>query len=288
MRFSYAESMCDPSHYIPLARACEESGWTSFIVPDSICYPQVSDTKYPYTPDGDRHFLEDKPFIEPFSLIPALAAVTTQLRFTTFVVKLPIRQPVLVAKSVASIAVLSGNRLGFGVGTSPWPEDFQVTGEDWHTRGQRMDEMIEIIRGLTAGGFYQYRGRHYEILSIKICPVPSGPVPILIGGHSEPALRRAARIGDGWMHAGSDDLEHMLRRLAVLRREYGREHTPFEIHVISLDAYNVDGIRRLEDLGVTDVIVGFRNPYYEPMDSQTLEEKLDLLRRYADAVIARV
>ncbi|HVO24627.1 MAG TPA: TIGR03619 family F420-dependent LLM class oxidoreductase [Candidatus Margulisiibacteriota bacterium] len=288
MRFSYAESMCDPSHYIPLARACEESGWTSFIVPDSICYPQVSDTKYPYTPDGDRHFLEDKPFIEPFSLIPALAAVTTQLRFTTFVVKLPIRQPVLVAKSVASIAVLSGNRFGFGVGTSPWPEDFQVTGEDWHTRGQRMDEMIEIIRGLTAGGFYQYRGRHYEILSIKICPVPSGPVPILIGGHSEPALRRAARIGDGWMHAGSDDLEHMLRRLAVLRREYGREHTPFEIHVISLDAYNVDGIRRLEDLGVTDVIVGFRNPYYEPMDSQTLEEKLDLLRRYADAVIARV
>src|SRR5215470_1575052 len=116
MRFSYAESMCDPTHYLPLARAAEESGWTSFIVPDSICYPQVSDTKYPYTPDGDRGFLEDKPFIEPFSLIPALAAVTTKLRFATFVVKLPIRHPVLVAKSVASIAVLSGNRLAFGVG----------------------------------------------------------------------------------------------------------------------------------------------------------------------------
>jgi len=288
MRFSYAESMCDPTHYLPLAKAAEEAGWTSFIVPDSICYPEVSDSKYPYTPDGARHFLEDKPFIEPFSLIPALAAVTTRLRFTTFVVKLPIRLPVLVAKSVSSIGVLSGNRFGFGVGTSPWPEDFQVTGQDWHSRGKRMDEMIEIIRGLMAGGFYQFHGRYYDIPSIKLCPVPTQPIPILIGGHAEPALRRAARSGDGWMHAGSDDLGHMIRRLTELRKECGRERTPFEIHVISLEAYNVDGVRRLEDLGVTDVIVGFRNPYYEAIDSQTLEQKIDLLQRYADTVIAKI
>ena len=287
MRFSYAESMCDPTQYLPLARAAEDCGWTSFIVPDSICYPEVSDSKYPYTPDGDRHFLEDKPFIEPFSLIPALAAVPTTLRFATFVVKLPIRQPVLVAKSVSSIAVLSNNRFGFGVGLSPWPEDFQVCGQDWHSRGKRMDEMIAIIRGLTAGGFYAFRGRYYDIPSIKLCPVPTAPIPILIGGHSEPALRRAARLADGWMHAGSDDLEQMMHRLTELRREYGREHTPFEIHVISLEAFNLDGIRRLEELGVTDVIVGFRNPYYEAIDSQTLQQKLDLMRQYADMVIAR-
>ena len=95
----YAESMCDPSHYLPLAIAAEQSGWTSFTVPDSICYPEVSDSKYPYTPDGNREFLDGKPFIEPFTLIPAMAAVTERLRFTTFVVKLPIRLPVLVAKS---------------------------------------------------------------------------------------------------------------------------------------------------------------------------------------------
>ena len=287
MRFSYAESMCDPAHYLPLARAADEAGWTSFIVPDSICYPEVSDSKYPYTPDGDRSFLEDKPFLEPFSLIPALAAVTARLRFSTFVVKLPIRHPVLVAKSVSSVAVLTGNRFAFGVGLSPWPEDFQVTGTDWRSRGKRMDEMIEIIRGLSKGGFYEFHGRHYEVPSIKICPVPSAPVPILIGGHSEAALRRAARLGDGWMHAGSGELEPMLRRLGELRREYGRDREPFEVHVISLDAYNLDGVRRLEDLGVTDVIVGFRNPYYEPIDSQTLEQKLDLLRDYADRVIAK-
>jgi hypothetical protein len=151
-----------------------------------------------------------------------------------------------------------------------------------------MDEMIAIIRGLTAGGFFSFRGRHYEIPSIKICPVPSSPIPILIGGHATPALRRAARIGDGWMHAGSDDLGQFITRLTELRREYGREHTPFEIHAISLDAYTVDGIHRLEDLGVTDVIVGFRNPYYEAIDSQSLQQKLDLLRGYADRVIAKV
>ncbi len=288
MRFSFAESMCDPSHYLPLAIAADQSGWTSMVVPDSICYPEVSDSKYPYTPDGNRHFLEDKPFLEPFTLIPAMGAVTERLRFTTFVVKLPIRHPTLVAKSVSSIAVLTGNRFGFGVGLSPWPEDFRVCGQEWSSRGKRMDEMIEIIRGLTGGGFYEFHGEHYDLESIKISPTPDQPIPILIGGHAEPALRRASRLGDGWMHAGSEPgtLEPMLARLSELRREYGRERLPFEVHVISLDAYTLDGIRRLEDLGVTDAIVGFRNAY--EADTLTLEQKTDSLRRYADDLIAKV
>ncbi|MFI5394027.1 MAG: TIGR03619 family F420-dependent LLM class oxidoreductase [Candidatus Binatia bacterium] len=287
MRFSFAESMCDPSQYLPLAVAADEVGYTSYVIPDSICYPEVSDSKYPYTPDGDRRFLDDRPFIEPFSLIPAMGAVTKRLRFTTFVVKLPIRHPVLVAKSASSVAVMTNNRFGFGVGLSPWPDDFAVCGQDWKTRGKRMDEMIDIIRGLTKGDFYEFHGKHYDIPSIKLCPVPTQPIPILIGGHSEPALRRAARIGDGWMHAGSDDLGVMLQRLAQLRKEYGRDREPFEIHVISFDAFTVDGVHQLEDLGITDVIVGFRNPYDRSSDSMTLTQKIDALRRYADDVIAK-
>ena len=288
MRFSYAESMCDPSHYLPLAIAAEQAGYTSFCVPDSIAYPRDSDSKYPYTPDGDRHFLEDRPFIEPFSLIPAMGAVTERLRFTTFVVKLPIRQPVLVAKSAASVAVLTNNRFGFGVGLSPWPEDYRICGQEWEARGTRMDEMIEIMRGLTKGGFFEFHGKHYDLPAVKICPVPTRPIPILIGGHSEAALRRAARLGDGWMHAGGDAaaLHGYLRRLAELRREYGRERQPFEVHVIALDAFTLDGVRRLEDLGVTDAIVGFRNAYEK--DTQTLAQKTEALRRFADAVVAKV
>jgi probable F420-dependent oxidoreductase len=289
MRFSYAESMIDPTFYVPLARAVEEAGYTSFVVPDSICYPEVSDSKYPYTPDGNREFLENKPFLEPFSLIPALGAVTTTLRFTTFVVKLPIRHPVLVAKSVTTVAVLTGNRFGFGIGLSPWPDDFRICGQPWPGRGTRMNEMIEIIRGLAAGGFFAFRGKHYDLESIKICPVPTEPIPILIGGHSEAALRRAARLGDGWMHAGGDPREfrRMLDRLQTLRREYGRDRERFEVHAISFDAYSVDGVHRLKDMGVTDLIVGFRSPYTIEQDSETLAQKVDALRRFADDVIAR-
>jgi probable F420-dependent oxidoreductase len=279
--------MCDPNQYLPLAIACEEAGWDGFVVPDSLCYPEVSDSKYPYTPDGSREFLEDKPFLEPFSLIPAMGAVTERLRFATFVLKLPIRNPVLVAKQATSVAVLTRNRLALGVGVSPWPEDFAVTGTDFATRGARMDEMIAIVRGLARGGWFEFHGEHYEIPSVKLCPTPARPIPILIGGHAEPALRRAARLGDGWMHAGGDaaELARLLSRLRALRREAGREREPFEIHVIALDAYTPDGVRRLEDQGVTDVIVGFRNAYEQ--DTQTLQHKLDALRDFAHRVIAK-
>ena len=285
MRFSFAESMCDPTQYLPLARAADEAGWSSFVVPDSICYPQVSDSKYPYTPDGDREFLEDKPFLEPFSLIPAMGAVTERLRFTTFVVKLPIRHPVLVAKQVASVAVLSKDRFSLGVGTSPWPDDFRLMGVPWEGRGKRTDEMITIIRGLLRGGFFSFDGEHFHLESHKICPVPASPVPILIGGHSEAALQRAAYLGDGWMHAGGkpDELARLLARLAELRRLAGREREPFEIHVISADAYSKDGLARLEDLGVTDVIVGFRDAY-QP-DTLTLDKKLSRIRRFGETMI---
>jgi probable F420-dependent oxidoreductase len=290
MRFSFADSMIDPALYLPLAKTVEEAGYTSMIVPDSICYPEVSDSKYPYTPDGSREFLEDKPFIEPFSLIPAMAAVTDRLRFTTFVVKLPIRHPVLVAKQASSVAVLSNNRFGFGVGISPWPEDYEFCDQPWARRGKRMNEMLEIIKGLTAGGYYAFEGEFYNLQSVKICPVPSEPIPLLIGGHVEAALKRAARLCDGWMHAGGDaeELDRLIVRLKELRAEYGREHEPFEIHVISMDAYSADGVRRLEDKGVTDVIVGFRDAYQMAQDTQTLQQKADALQWYANEVIAKV
>jgi probable F420-dependent oxidoreductase len=288
MRFTYAESMCAPDQLVPLALAAEEAGYTSMTVPDSICYPRESDTKYPYTGDGNREFLEGKPFIEPFVLVATLGAVTERLRFTTFVVKLAIRQPVLVAKQASSLAVMTGNRFGFGVGLSPWPEDFTVTGTEWRRRGKRMDEMIEIVRGLTAGGFYEFHGEFYDIPAVAMSPAPTRPIPILVGGHSDAALRRAARLGDGWMHGGgpNDDLDGLLATLRAHRAEYGREKQPFEIHVISLDGFTVDGARRLEDKGVTDTVVGFRNAY--ETDTMTLQQKLDALRAFADNVIAKV
>ncbi|KIA60769.1 TIGR03619 family F420-dependent LLM class oxidoreductase [Nocardia vulneris] len=289
MRFTYAETMTDPAYYVPLARAAEAAGYTSMAVADSIAYPRDSDAKYPYTPDGNREFLEDKPFIEAFVLSAAMAAATTTLRFTPFVLKLPIRPPVLVAKQTASIAALSGNRFGLGVGISPWPDDFEIMDVPFEKRGARMDECIDIVRGLTAGGYFEFHGEFYDIPPIKISPVPTEPVPILIGGHSKPALRRAAQRGDGWMHAGGDgdELDRLLVELDALRAEYGTRKD-FEIHVISLDGFTVDGIKRLEDKGVTDVIVGFRLPYTLDQDTEPLDTKITNLSRFAEHVIAKV
>jgi probable F420-dependent oxidoreductase len=290
MRFSYAESMTSPSYYVPLALAAEDAGYDSIVVPDSICYPEESESVYPFNPDGTRDFLEDKPFLEPFSLIPALGAVTERIRFVTFVLKLPVRNPVLVAKQATSVAVLTGNRLALGVGSSPWREDYQVLGVPWADRGRRLDEEIAIIRGLSAGGYFAYHGAIFDLPPVKIAPVPTEPVPILIGGHSDAALRRAARTGDGWMHGGGDpaDLPRLLARLAEFRRLEAAGDRPFEIHAISQDAYSVDGLRRLEEQGVTDVIVGFRWPYEAGPDREPLEEKVAKLRRFADKVISKV
>jgi probable F420-dependent oxidoreductase len=290
MRFSYAETFCDPAYLAPLAHAAETAGYDSFVVPDSLIFPAKSDTPYPYTGDGDRAFLEDQPIIEPFTLIPYLAATTSRIRFTTFVLKLAVRPVVLVAKQAASIAVLTGDRLRLGVGISPWPEDFAAMDVPWEGRGKRMDEMVDVLRGLTAGGWFEYHGVHVDLERCKITPVPETPIPLLVGGHADVALRRAARAGDGWIHAGGDpaELGTMIARVHALRAEYGRADEPYEIHAISLDAFSVDGVHRLEDLGVTDAIVGFRYPYTTEPDMQPLAEKISLLERFAEKVIARV
>lgn len=288
MRFSYAETFCDPEFLAPLARAAEDAGYDSFVVPDSLIFPAASDTLYPYTADGDRAFLEDKPIIEPFTLIPYLAALTNRIRFTTFVLKLAVRPVVLVAKQAASIAVLSDDRLRLGVGISPWPEDFAAMDVPWERRGQRMDEMVDVLRGLMGGDWFEHHGDVLQLERCKICPTPERPIPILVGGHADVALRRAARAGDGWIHAGGDpaQLGNMVQRVHALRADYGRAGEPFEVHAISLDAFSVEGVRKLEDLGVTDAIVGFRYPYTSEPDTQPLQEKVDLLRRFADRVIA--
>jgi probable F420-dependent oxidoreductase len=290
VRFTYAEAMTDASYYLPLARAAEEAGYSSITVADSLAYPKESDSVYPYTPDGSRSFLEDKEFIETFVLCAAMGAVTTRLRFTPFVLKLPVRPPVLVAKQAASVAALTGNRLALGVGISPWPEDFEIMGVPLARRGKRMDECMEIVRGLTAGGYYEFHGEFYDIPAIKICPTPSEPIPLLVGGHADAALRRAVLRGDGWMHGGGapEELAGLLVRIADIRRAEGLADRPFEVHVISLDAYTVDGIKRLEDRGVTDVIVGFRLPYIVGPDTEPLDRKIEHLNRYAENVIAKV
>jgi probable F420-dependent oxidoreductase len=290
MRFSFAEGMTQAEYYAPLAQAAEAAGYTSMTVADSLIYPKESDSKYPYTDTGDREFLDGKEFIETMILCAHLFAVTSTLRLTPFVLKLPIRPPVLVAKQASSLAYLSGNRLGLGVGLSPWPEDFAALGVPWEQRGKRMDECMDILRGLTSGEYFEYHGDFHDIDALKQCPGATEPIPLLVGGHSDAALRRAVLKGDGWMHAGGDgeELDRLLARLAEIRKAEGDDRDDFEVHVISYDAYTLDGVKRLEDKGVTDCIVGFRIPYIVGPDTEPLQTKVDNLNRYAEDIISKV
>lgn len=282
MRFSYQVGMCEASHYLPLARAAEAAGYHCITIPDSICYPQEASSSYPYNKDGSREFLESVPFVESLIGVAAMAAVTESIEFATFVYKFAVRQAPVVAKQVQGIQVLSGNRFLFGVGVSPWAEDFAVCDVPWEKRGQRLDEQIEIFRGLETGEFFGYEGQAHHMPANKMNPVPSRPTPILIGGHSEPALRRAARVGDGWMCAGADmtQLGAYIGRIGQLREEYGTADKPFRVFTTGQDAFTREGISALEELGVTDVIIAFRN-VYEMEPDKPLDEKIAMLEWYA-------
>jgi len=290
MKFMAGVAMVDPTYYVPLAQAAEEAGFDDIAVPDSVCYPEVSSSTYPYNMDGTREFLENKPFIEPLIAITAMGLATARIGFCTSVLKLPIRHPVIFAKEVSSVAVLTANRFRLGVGSSPWPDDYEVVGLPWAGRGVRFDECIEIVRGLCAGGYFAYQGKDYQFPAIKMNPVPTVPVPVLIGGHGDANVDRAARLGDGWISAGSTtaDLAARLERLQRLRTEYGRSHLSFEVHATTEDSFSRSGIARLEEMGVTHTSGGFGrfNPYGLDEDTESLREKIDNLRRFADEVIA--
>ena len=180
-----------------------------------------------------------------------------------------------------------GDRFAFGVGISPWPEDFEVCQIPWEKRGKRMDEMMEIISGLMSGDYFGYEGEIFNIPPLKLCPVPEHHVPLLVGGHAKPALRRAARLGDGWVSAGSslEELQSMIGQIEEFRKEFNRESGEFQYHAMTEAAYSAQGLDDLTHAGVTEVIIAFRNPYDGTPDTQSVEEKIGMINWYAENVI---
>lgn len=281
--------MIDPAHYLPVARAAEEHGWDSIAVPDSVFFPEQVSVPYPYVAGGERFWTAETPYVDPWVAIPAMAAVTSRIRLYTSVLKLPIRHPLLVAKTVGSAAVLSGNRVGLGVGLSWIPEEFTWCQTDFASRGERVDEAIEILRGLLRGGMFEWHGKHYDFGRLAMSPAPTAPVPIYIGGHTEKALQRAARLGDGWTAAmiTRSETARIVARLRELREQLGRSSTPFEIQVSSIDSFDVDGYQRLADVGATEVIT---QPWmlYGAGPMASLQEKIDAIARFANEIFPRM
>lgn len=142
----------------------------------------------------------DSLFHEPFVLFGFLAGQTTTLGFTTGIIILPQRQTALVAKQAAAVDVLSGGRLRLGIGIG-WNEvEFEALGEDFHNRGKRSEEQVEVLRALWTNDIVTYKGKWHSIPDAGLNPMPvQQPIPILFGGMADPVLRRAAKLGDGWL-----------------------------------------------------------------------------------------
>ncbi|MFO1467718.1 MAG: TIGR03619 family F420-dependent LLM class oxidoreductase [Steroidobacteraceae bacterium] len=286
MKFALLLGFSDFRDFPALAQAAEEAGFNSVCMPDSLFFPKTTESTYLYNDTAViRGYIESTAFIEPFISMSTMAAVTSRIRFYPSVLKLPVRQPLVLAKLLTSLAVVSNGRVALGAGLSPWKEDFTYNGVRYEGRGALMDECIAIIRGVMTGEYFEYHSENFDFGPLKMNPVPDKPVPILIGGHAVPALKRAARLGDGWISANSDyeSLAKMIAQLDGYRREFGTaQRKDFEVHVIDWSACTPADFQRLEGLGATEAAL-------IPWESQERNgpRQIDAVRRFGDEVIAK-
>ena len=289
MKFTLAVAMNPLDQLVELAKTAEECGFASVALPDSLFYSEKVSADYPYTPDGSRFWNADTPWVDPLIAAAAMGTATERIRFYTQVLKLGSRNPVLLARQVGSVAALTGDRFGLGVGLGWSPEEFAWCGTEYAHRGPRADEAIEVLKLILGGGMVDYHGEYYDFDKLQMSPAPRQPVPFYVGGHTEAGLRRAARTGDGWTSAmiKFDDLRQVIARLGELRAEYGRADLPFEIQAVCIDKFGVDGYRDLFEAGVTDVIVMPWMNYGIGFDGE-LAAKQDAVRRFTHDVIEQV
>lgn len=225
---------------------------------------------------------EETPFDDPLIAAAAMGAVTESLVFRTNVLKLGSRNPLLLARQVGTVANLTRGRFELGVGVGWAPEEFEWCGVPYRRRGARVDEMIEVIRLVLGGGMVEYHGEFYDFDRLRMSPAPQREIPIVVGGHTEAALRRAARIGDGWTSAlmPFDELVTTVARLHELRAEFGTADRPFDIQASGADRQGVDGYAQLEATGVTNATVMPWAMKGLAMDCP-VEAKQDALREFA-------
>jgi probable F420-dependent oxidoreductase len=288
MKFVLSTSFSSVAHLTQIAPVADKTGWHAISFSDHVVHPQAITTPYPYTKDGSRRWQAYTDWPDPWVMIGALSTITTRLRFTNNIFVLPMRNPFLVAKSISTAAIVSNNRVTAAIGVGWSKDEFNLMQQDFHTRGKRTDEMVEIMRLLWSGEMVEYQGQHYQFDLMEMNPAPTEYIPIWVGGISDAAMKRAARIADGWVTdlQSSKDIITCIKKISAYRKEYGREAEPFEIMATPSDAYTIDGYRKLEDAGVTHILTQ-PWPFYHG-ETDDIEKKIDGVERYAEDIILKM
>jgi probable F420-dependent oxidoreductase len=286
MQFWSGTAFMDPLEAVPVARMLDEAGYDGILCSDHMIYPRELSSPYPDSADGKPGWEPDTAWPDPWVLIGAMAAVTNRLRFSNAIYVAPARPLLEVAKLVATASVLSHGRVSLAAGIGWMREEYEQMGQDFANRGKRLDEMIPALRALWRGGWVSWQGEYYQVPEMMVEPHPPSRVPILCGGESEVALRRAARLCDGWVGYayGWDESVGYATRLTELRREYGREEEPFEIVLALLEPPSVDMYRRAEEAGITTVMC---RPWLGLQPGAGVESYREPIERFAEDFIEK-
>jgi probable F420-dependent oxidoreductase len=296
MRFHLALQFLPLDEAVALGTAADRFGYQGVYLSDHLFNPKELASRYTYSeaPDGSPFWPKETEWPDTMCLISALAAVTTSVTFTTGVYVAPVRDLITVAKTVGTAAALSHDRIHLGVGVGWCEEEYVQTGQDFHTRGKRLDDMIPALRALWKGGWVEYHGTHYDVPLCQMNPGPSRPVPILCGGDSPPALRRATTLCDGWVNTGavpSDVAFSQVKTVLGALDQAGRGGDDFALYVALSENPDLDLYRRLEDAGVTDMLCA---PWFavQPApgapESSVREQRIEVCGGFVEQFIAKM
>ncbi|WP_082606108.1 TIGR03619 family F420-dependent LLM class oxidoreductase [Nocardioides sp. Root190] len=271
---------------LDLVRAAEDAGFDSLWLGEHVFHPQEYTSVHPGHEVKQHHtgpiVQENTHLLDPLVTLAAAAATTERIRLATGVFVLPLREPLLVARAAATLAEISGGRFVLGVGAGWLTEEFDALGVPFKTRGRRLDESLAVLRACLGGGPVEHHGDIFDFAALEMTPAPVD-VPLVIGGNSDAALRRAARSGDGWFSSGTPDFEEAVRlrdRLQGLREELGKTAEPFET-VVRIEGADPQDVRRYGAAGFDHVVIWADQVW--PADG-SLDEKRTRLTQAARAL----
>ncbi len=288
MKFVLSTSFSSVADLTQLAPVADETGWEAMSFSDHVVHPETISTPYPYTDDGQRRWQVYTDWPDPWVMMGALSTITKRLRFTNNIFVLPMRNPYLMAKAISTAAVVSNNRITVAIGVGWSKDEFELMQQDFHTRGKRADEMVEIMKLLWSGEMVSYQGKHYQFDAMEMNPAPGENIPLWVGGISDAAMKRSARLADGWVTdlQDSDEIINSIALIKQYRQQYGRDKLPFDVMATPNDAFSIDAYKRLEDAGVTHILTQ-PWPFYHG-ETDDIDNKIDGVRRFADDIIDKM